>query len=77
VENEVNSLDVGSWTPLLGLRLTLKFPEKVLGETFIKGAKPEGFDSQVYMLVTSENFLKSVSIYVFEISVTVCLFLYT
>ncbi len=60
MENEVNSLDVGSWTPLLGLRLSLKVPKKVLGKTFIKGAKPEGFNSQSYELVAfAENFLKA------------------
>jgi hypothetical protein len=41
VENEVNSLDVGSWTPLLGLRLSLKVPKIFIGKTLIKGAKPE------------------------------------
>jgi hypothetical protein len=57
VENEVNSLDVGSWTPLLGLRLSMKVPKKVIGKIFIKGAKPDDSKSQSYVLVTfSENF---------------------
>jgi hypothetical protein len=62
VENEVNSLDVGSWTPLLGLRLSLKVPKKSYRQTFIKDAKPEDSTSQSYDLVTfSDSLLKPVS----------------
>jgi hypothetical protein len=40
------------WAAKNSLRGTLKVPKKVLGKTFIKGAKPDDSISQSYVLVT-------------------------